>query len=425
MFQIDAVLPLKPLQRSMMYRYCSSENSTAFYELYVYHINGEIDLSLLKLAIYHIDRNRDVMRSIFLWKNTKQFLQVIRSDKQTKFSMLDASKTLDCWIQQIWCKHLDLSSSPYEVYWYPVNKNESYLLVKTHHILIDGWSQSIWANELMNFYHMLLQGEPPQIFVVEYEKYLAEYIKNTQKNKSYWRNKLLDFPIRSNYLATKPSPQIFTMKFNKLFQKITSYSEKVAVSFSSYVYTAWAIFLSIQKNNRHVAFYITLSGRENIPAKFSDVMGMFINVIPISVMLKQKTEVLRIIKDIHEDCLDSMFHQEIDLMETLMETPEAHQPEISSTIDLQTYPIFIKKENSVFSMEVCNHLFECHDDLLLAVRKQNDDLVLELIYNLNRFGEGFGEYTCKLMGKILEQMLNADITYDAILNRWRNGCESF
>lgn len=409
----------------MMCRYCSNENSTEFYELYVYHINGKVDLFKLKQTIYYIDRNTDIMRSIFLWKNLNKFLQVIKSDKRTNFTVLDESKTLDCWITEIWRKPLDLSKSPFEAYWYSINNNESYLMIKTHHILIDGWSQSNWANKLINIYNTLLRGESPQYFFGEYEKYIEEFIKKTQKNKPFWRNKLLEFPIRSNYLVVQSAPKIFTIEFENLFQKISSYSQKKAVSFSSYIYTAWAIFLSIQEKKRHVAFYITLSGRENMSTNFLDMIGMFINVIPFAVILEPKTMVSQIMKEIHTNCLESMFHQEIDLMETLMEIPNAYELAIDSTIDLQTYPIFIKEENNAFSMEICDHLFECHDDLLLAVRNRNDNLVLELVYNLNKFGDAFGEYACKLMGKILKQMLYSDITYDAIINKWGKSHESF
>jgi len=416
---IDAVLPLKPLQRSMMCRYCSNESSTEYHELYVYNINGKIDLSTIKETIHYIDRNRDAMRSVFLWKNTNYPLQVIRQHKQTKFTTLDTSRLLDDWIKEIWKKQLDLSNAPYEVYWYSINMNQSYLLVKTHHILMDGWSQSIWANEFLNTYETLLEGNYPQFVSIKYQEYIENYINNSQKNKSFWQGKLLEFPKLSQYSIMKPDPKIITMEFKGLFNKITNYSKNAAVSFSSYIYTAWAIFLAIQENNNHVAFYITLSGRENIPAVYADMIGMFINVIPVSIILESKALVTQIMKTVHQECLDGMFHQEVDIMELMLELPREYELQIGSTIDLQTYPLFTKRKNNIFTMEVCNHLFECHNDLLLAVRNADDDLLLELVYNRNKFGDTYGEFTSQLIGEILEKMLYPDITYDSILQNGR------
>lgn len=205
---------------------------------------------------------------------------------------------------------LSLGNSSYEFIW------------SFHHIIMDGWCVGILISE---FYEILrsLQVESPlnlraPIPYVNYIKWLESVDQND--SKEFWKEYLKGYSATTSvpFKQTKED-QLSEFQYavqeveitEDLFKELTEFCQNLEITQSTLVHSVWGYLLSIYNGVNDVVFGSVVSGRPTELNDVEEVVGLFINTIPVRVKFDRTTtqnELLSNVQDAFIKCQAS-FHE--------------------------------------------------------------------------------------------------------------------
>ncbi|HST80080.1 MAG TPA: amino acid adenylation domain-containing protein, partial [Verrucomicrobiae bacterium] len=170
---------------------------------------------------------------------------------------------------------------------------DRHLLVFTnHHIIIDGWSTPLLVREILDHYDNSL--DPNTLLPVRpYADYLAWLRRqNLSAGLSLWRDYLAD--LESPTILAQYSPATEGTRLPDLWQvdlsrerteSLQAQVRSCGLTLNAFLQCLWAVLLARRTNQKDVLFGITVSGRNAEVAGIEEMIGMFINTVPLRVRL--------------------------------------------------------------------------------------------------------------------------------------------
>ncbi|OXB24011.1 hypothetical protein B0A80_08580 [Flavobacterium tructae] len=315
--KIKDIYPLTPLQEGIYFHWKLSKSM--YFEQSSYKIQAELDLNYLKESYDQLIARHDVLRTCFRDNVGEDLLQIVQNEVPSNFTFLDitgnTSETIASVKEQDIAKSFDLTvGSQMRLTVVKTSENQYELIWSHHHIIMDGWCIGILIGEFFTLYEGLLQGKrnilPKATSYSDYVKWLMKNDK--EKSLQYWNHYLEDF----QGLSTLPFPKQHTETFSpgEIFYTISGgLREKLAVlcqenssTENVFFQTIWGILLAKYNNTNDVVFGGVVSGR---PAEIHDVaniIGLFINTIPVRISFDDKTTVKQILLQTQEQAIQSL-----------------------------------------------------------------------------------------------------------------------
>ncbi|MBI5681385.1 MAG: amino acid adenylation domain-containing protein [Methanobacterium sp.] len=166
-------------------------------------------------------------------------------------------------------------------------RKELIVLGRAHHLIIDGTSVNIFANNLTDCVSALKKGEKYKPSDISYEVYVKkekEYLKSEEAkaDEEFWLSNLDgyskdwyssdDLSIKRNYFHLKP----------ELRDKLKELSSVNGVRISTFVLALSAVSLYFAKSNcsDEMVWNSVYHGRD-FGEKIHDMLGMFVNMMPL------------------------------------------------------------------------------------------------------------------------------------------------
>nr|QEO74616.1 condensation domain-containing protein [uncultured bacterium] len=169
-----------------------------------------------------------------------------------------------------------------------------------HHILLDGWCTSLLLQEVFHFYEGYQQG---QVVELPRPRSYHDYIGWLQQQdlnaaESYWRNRLAGFTRPVGLELEPPSGERPEGGYGQSERFLTETSTKALetlareqqVTLNTVVQGAWAVLLSRYSGERDVVYGVTVSGRPAELAGVEQMVGLFINTLPLRVQVESGAE---------------------------------------------------------------------------------------------------------------------------------------
>ncbi|RJE87389.1 non-ribosomal peptide synthetase, partial [Paracoccus onubensis] len=184
------------------------------------------------------------------------------------------------------------------------HKNKHCCAITTHHIAIDGWSSPIMLQELMALY------DDPQIFdgrpAPRYRDYLAAIAENDEETSmAAWRDHLagLEAPTRiAPETSGPPQPELCERIFAPDdWQSLAGAALAAGVTPNTLAQQAWAMVLSHLTGQTDVSFGAIVSGRPPEVAGIEEMVGLFINTVPMRVCLKPRERLVELAQRLQEE----------------------------------------------------------------------------------------------------------------------------
>jgi len=375
--QIENILPLKPMQTSMMYQYFTNVESKLNSEILVYKIHGCPNVEQLGEACT-LSTIHNAIKSVFVWKKTDFPLQIILSAKPLALKVVNTD-TVEKLIDEIWDLSLDITKNPYQIY-YLKNPDSQYFVIRTHHILLDGWSQAIWLRDVILLYDKIKRAESLCIHRRDYADYVKDFWLQASKNKNYWINHLDGFKGVSKTKNRSNKQRVKLYRSAVLNNRIYLTQNQRKMTFSQCFYAIWVIYLIMANQTNDVAFNIVASGRGIGRDYELDLVGMLINTVPARFKVDLSWTVEQYLAFIKCSVLEILIHQEvntIDLLETMNNNGLIN---IETCLDIQNYPISSIENITAadFSLSLTEHKFCSNAPFILAVRTDQSTMEVEL-----------------------------------------------
>jgi non-ribosomal peptide synthetase component F/acyl carrier protein len=198
-------------------------------------LKGSLHTETLQQSLNAIVSRHEVLRTVFRSNNGKPFA-LVNPDCKIDLAIRDLSNVADVEVEVRFQvaeesrRSFDLSTGPLlRATVLRLDENEHILIVTMHHIISDGWSMSIFLDELVSYYHDLLNGDelPVDGLPIQYADF-AEWQRKSlspatlNASLGYWQQQLADCPAITELPTYQPRSAIRTFQGSRHVFEITS-----------------------------------------------------------------------------------------------------------------------------------------------------------------------------------------------------------
>ena len=314
MENVEDIYNLSPIQSGMLFHAISEPDSDVYFGqlsctlLYSKEPNQTLNKELFQQAWQQVVARHSVLRTIFLWENVKEPLQIVRQQVELPWQIFDwqhlsASEqqvALENFLETDRKQGFELTQAPLlRLALIQLTQDRTQFVLSTHHLLLDGWSTALVMNEVITTYENLLGNASVSLEEARpYSEYIAwtqdQESQNLEQAEAFWKNNLSGFteptvlPIQ-NKTSDIADSSGYSDQHLTLSKETTAALQEVAQSnrltMSTLIQGAWSILLSRYTHQKDIIFGVTMAGR---PADLADVdkrVGLFINTLPARVKL--------------------------------------------------------------------------------------------------------------------------------------------
>lgn len=315
---IEAIYPLSPMQQGMLFHTLYAPDKGVYIEQYHCSLEGHLNQSLFEQAWHKVVERYAVLRTLFVWENQKQPLQVVL--KTVKFSLntqdwrempesqqqeslktfLESDRSEQFALNQaplMRCSLIQVADKHYELIW------------SFHHILLDAWSVPIIFHDVFAFYEAFCQGESLSLGPTPpYRNYINWLQKqDLAAAEKFWQKTLQGFtnPISLvsktavNQLAKQP--ESYEEKSFLLSESLTTRMESLVrehrLTLSTLFQAGWGLALSYYSGESDLVFGSSFSGRSPTLKGVEKMVGIFINTLPVRIKIEPKLSLIDWLKD--------------------------------------------------------------------------------------------------------------------------------
>lgn len=313
---IENIYALTPLQYGFIFHSLYAPTSDQY--CVQIHWRCTVDLDVLRLikAWELLIKQHEVLRTAFVWEGVIEPVQIVYENAVLDWDYEDWSSCeaddIDKQLENFLCeernKNFDLTMPclmRFHVIYLGKNKYE--LIWSSHHIIFDGWCVPLIFKNLQENYTRLAyenNGASLCFSSAPYKNYLV-WLKDQDKTKAekFWQSMLcgikaptaLSSTAQERFVDHKPIVNITRQKFvfnEELQIQATLFVQKRQVTLSALLQFVWAIILAKYSRCDDVVFGAVFSGRSEEVKQVENIVGLFINTLPIRIRLEQ-----------HESCI--------------------------------------------------------------------------------------------------------------------------
>jgi NRPS condensation-like uncharacterized protein len=224
---IEAICPLSTMQQGMLFHTLYQPESRIYFEQFRFTLHGDLNQSAFEQAWQQVVKRHSALRTLFVWKNRKQPVQVVRKqvnlpwfNKDLRLLSFEEQQTqINSFLNSDKEQGFELDKAPLmRVVLFRLADKTYHFVWSFHHILLDGWSWPILFKEIFAFYDSITNNQ--QLYLTPSRPY-RDYINWLQQQdlssaKEFWRQTLEGF--------TTPTPLIVEQAVGKFSpQQQTSY----------------------------------------------------------------------------------------------------------------------------------------------------------------------------------------------------------
>ncbi|MES5820321.1 amino acid adenylation domain-containing protein [Streptomyces sp. RG80] len=314
--QLRDVLPLTPLQEGLYFHSVFDDDSAgAYVEQQLLTLEGEVDAERLATAATRLLELYPNLAARFVPLADGRVVSVLERGVRAPFTTLDRPGITDdeirAYAERDRRAGFDLATGPLMRYTLVRAGAGRTVLVQTvHHIIADGWSVPPMLRALLAEYHAPGTVYPLRGFP-DYVRRLAE--RDADQSDRVWRAELAELPGPSLVAEGHTPSDRFADTALEPDGDIDAAARAAGVPLSVAVHSAWAVTLGGILHGRDVVFGSTVSGRDVDVPGIEDMVGLFINTIPVRARWSRATTSRELLASVREHQSAVLPHQHVSL----------------------------------------------------------------------------------------------------------------
>jgi len=433
--KIEAILPLNFLQRALLFHSLLGQKDQGFLHV-TSTFKGVLNKDFFQKSLNEIVRRHEVLRTSIHWKEIKSPLQVVHPSGTIKCIFEDWTD-LDSKVQNQKLiefreadekKGLDLSKKPVTRIVIFQLKSEEYLMLWTcHHILLDGWSASNIIKDLFAYYDGWSRGEAVKLNPIpKYKDYLKELDGfDFSASQSFWSETMADFNSptlinneTTNVLDRKPNREKESVILDAPnFQILKKLARQNRVTLNSLIQGLWALLLAKLAHQHDVVFGTTVSIRSDKLNNAEEMAGLFVNMIPVRVQVKEDIHLFEWLKTIQQQQLQIRNHHYVSLDQIIswMNWP-GFKPLFDTLLVVENFPWKNIQSGGIEVIDFEGGITSTYP--LTIMVKPLEELEFTLLYDTNLVGKESIDWILKnIMVQFTEIIRNGDLKVSSLLEQ--------
>ncbi|WP_367867928.1 non-ribosomal peptide synthase/polyketide synthase [Pedobacter sp. WC2423] len=325
---ISAVYRLSPLQNGMLFHHLYDEAAKSYRQQLQVDFNCTIDVIAFEASWNYLLTRFSVLRSAFVAGELAVPVQCVYEQVSVPFKVLDMNAAeADSFIKADLELGFDFEVAPLMRITLIRLAPSSYKMVWTHHhIILDGWSNSVLLAEFKQAYAAFASGNFP---VAKEEDRYADYVKYIAKTdaavaeeawKAYmsgFREKtLLPFARKvADHERSKDEGRVAHRLFEINAQAIKRFCQRHQLTVNTFVQGVWSLLLSSYTASPDITFGVVVSGRPFDLQHAEQRVGLYINTIPLRTVLGEQQDTVLWLKELQSAHMHSRQYQYTALSE--------------------------------------------------------------------------------------------------------------
>ena len=350
--QIEDIYPLSPMQQGMMFHTLEASEAAAYINQTAVTVSG-LDIARFTNAWEAVVERHEILRTSFWtashlveplqlvfkkaalplhildWQNREDYAQdlqdLVEADNRAGFELLTAP-----------LMRLTLVKLPAE---------QLYLVWTHHHILLDGWSSSRLLAEVFEVYN----GKVPAPKRGKYRDYIAWLQAQSQASlEAFWKSKLqgLDGPtILAKSLSPLPDPSgegheaLYLNWDVQQTRRLKDQAQQLRVTPNTFIQASWLLLLQRYTGQDSVCFGGTVAGRPPSLEASDEILGLFINTLPIIQTPQPQQTVVDWLLELQTYNVEVRDHEHASLADVQRWSGQGGQALFDSIIVFENYPV--------------------------------------------------------------------------------------
>ncbi|MCX7595463.1 MAG: amino acid adenylation domain-containing protein [Fischerella sp.] len=404
---IQDIYTLSPTQQGMLFHILSAPDSRMYFEQTLCTLHGNLDISAFEQAWQQIVDRHPSLRTGFVWQGLNQPVQIVH--KQAKLliqqydwrqlSTAEQEAQLQIYLEADRKHGFELAKPPLMRLILIQTDVDTYQFIwSICHLVLDAWCVNTILKEFFCVYEALCQNQilqlPPSRPYRDYIAWLKQ--QDLSEAEIFWRKFLQGFTIPTPLVAdwvTHDSPsqqQGFSQQQVQLSQATTEALKSLAqqhhLTLNTLVQGVWALLLSYYSGEADVVYGSVVSGRPPTLPGVSSMVGVFINTLPMRVLVSGEASLLSWLKELQSQQLSILKYECTPLVQiqNWSEVP-AGMPLFesilvfeNSSVNISSLPTGNLRINNVRSFINSNYP-------LVFLVKPGSQLSLNIFYDLGRF----------------------------------------
>jgi tyrocidine synthetase-3 len=434
------IMGLTPMQEGMLFHYLKDPDSYQYVEQLSLEISGEIDVKIFEKAWNVVIEANEMLRTIFRWEKMKHPIQIVLRKNHLcplyhDLSGLDPGEK-NILEEEIKVndreKKFDLREIPFRVTLCKIKPAKYQMIVTNHHILYDGWSNGIILKEFFNAYNDLAHQRIPIKPVKNKFKEYIKWLKNQDKNKQekFWREYLKGVesptelavkirktkgqPGEKEKKAVVPHTEKYQARLEQhIKNKIEEFVKKNRITLAALFYSSWGILLQKYNNCDDILFGTTVSGRSAKLKGIEDMVGLFINTLPLRVKQNPASAVTDMLKQVNHTLKAREEYESTSLTDINQYSQSDNKEELfDSLVVLENYPLVsrLMGMNSQLTVDSYSMVEVTNYDLAVGI-VVFDDIDLDFVYRRECFEPGIIEQMPNHFCRIVENIIKNPIQH--------------
>lgn len=321
------VAPLAPTQRRMWLVEQLGPGQVEYNVVDCWRLTGPVDTTVLEAALQDVTRRHEALRSTFHLENgepAQHFHPTGGSSLEIVPGILGEDAAHE-WTQAFARTPFSLTSAPL-VRWALVKTapDRHLLQLVAHHLVIDGWSLEILANDVSACYAARLRGEIPRLpgIPVSYGDYAMRTVAagDVPEQVAHWKNALRDLPAPpplpqpERGAVARPVRQSLPVE-TELADRIKQLARSQGVTPSAVWLACFAAVLSRWSGTRDVVLGSPLSGRTS--GDLLQTVGFFIATVALRLEVPEGATGRDLVARAHRVLIEAQLNQDVPFDEVV------------------------------------------------------------------------------------------------------------
>jgi amino acid adenylation domain-containing protein len=358
---IEAIYPLSPTQQGILFHTLYAPQSRAYFSQISCTFNDDLNIEAFEHAWQETMNRHAILRTAFVWEELNEPLQVVGRNVKLRVAQSDwrelsaeqQQERLLTLLQEDRARGFQLSRAPLmRLSIVRLGERAYQFIWSFHHLLIDGWSQSLIIKEVFTLYETYAQGKAIKL---DEPRPYRDYInwlrqQDAGKAEAYWRGQLhgvtapTKLGIERSQHTTTETGQDFAQQQIKLSSQVSKglkeFARQQRLTLNTVIQGAWALLLGRYSGQSDVVFGAVVSGRPATLAGFDKMVGLFINTLPVRVRIAEEQGVGEWLKQLQENQVEMRQYEYSSLVQVQgwSEVPRG-LPLFESILDFENYPM--------------------------------------------------------------------------------------
>ena len=354
---VQAIIELTPTQEGLLFHYLQAPESTQYHTQLCLELAGSVDQQHFQQAWGHVVQSNEMLRTVFRWQGIQKPVQIVLKQTDLCFNAIDFSH-VELSQQHTLLEEMKLADRlqrfnllevPLRITLCKLSASRFMVVLSNHHILYDGWSNGILLSEFFHHYQRLQAGKELTRQVKTPFKAYVKWLQSQdqQQQRQFWQEYLKGSHSQSHLPIKKKQPPATSTAIchhvvcpTELKQQLDNFCRNNRVTLSAVLYSAYGIVLQKYTNTDDVLIGTAVSGRTADVADILQMVGLFINTIPLRIRGTKQQSVLEVVQQVNADLLARMEFEATALVNVKSASSLGTWDELFDTIMvIENYPL--------------------------------------------------------------------------------------